>query len=106
MANDQVIFETTTYLVRFTAKWTLPTFAVVPDLVYPHQLFLFESRFVITKEASIFFSVFKFGAWDNKGQLISKWLFGVFNFFKKTKKPRRIVVEMNSFVRFLEEFKA
>ena len=57
MANDQVIFETTTYLVRFTAKWTLPTFAIVPDFVYPHQLFLFESRFVITQEASIFFSV-------------------------------------------------
>ena len=89
MANDQVIFETTTYLVRFTAKLTLPTFAIVPDFVYPHQLFLFESRFVITKEASIFFSVFKFGAWDNKGQLISKCLFGVFNSPKKRMKTNQ-----------------
>ena len=89
MANDQVIFETTTYLVRFTAKLTLPTFAIVPDFVYPHQLFLFESRFVITQEARVFFSVFKFGAWDNKGQLISKCRFGVFNSPKKRMKTNR-----------------
>ena len=41
-----------------------------------------------------------------KGQIISKCLFGVFNFFQKTKKTRRILVKMNSFVRFLEEFMA
>ena len=41
-----------------------------------------------------------------KGQLISKWLFGVFNSSKKPTKTRRIVVKTNSFVRFLEEFMA
>jgi hypothetical protein len=39
-----------------------------------------------------------------KGQLISKCLFGVFNFFQKWRKTRCIVVKTNSFVRFLEEF--
>ena len=37
-------------------------------------------------------------------QIISKCLFGVFNFFQKMNKIRRILVKMNSFVRFLEEF--
>ena len=39
-----------------------------------------------------------------KGQIISKCLFGVFNFFQKQTKTRRKLVKMNSFVRFLEEF--
>ena len=42
-----------------------------------------------------------------KGQLISKCLFGVFNFFQKTNKNKStwgiIVVKSNLFVRFLEE---
>ena len=45
-----------------------------------------------------------------KGQLISKCLFGVFNFFQKTNENKStgdiIVVKSNSFVRFLEEFTA
>ena len=43
---------------------------------------------------------------STKGQIISKCLFGIFNFFQKQKKTPRIVVKMNSFVRFLEEFMA
>ena len=43
-----------------------------------------------------------------KGQLISKCLFGVFNFFQKTNKKNQpevfiIAVKLNSFVHFLEE---
>ena len=42
-----------------------------------------------------------------KGQIISKWFFGVFNFLLKTNKNKSIwgiiVVKSNSFVRFLEE---
>ena len=45
---------------------------------------------------------------QTKGQLISKCLFGVFNFFQKTNKNKStwdiIVVKLNSFVRFLKEF--
>ena len=45
-----------------------------------------------------------------KGHLISKCLFGVFNFFQKTNKNKStwciIVVKSNSFVRFLEETSA
>ena len=33
-----------------------------------------------------------------KGQIISKCLIGVFNFFQKRTKTRRIVVKMNSFI--------
>ena len=44
------------------------------------------------------------------GQLISKCLFGVFNFFQKTNENKSttgtIVVKSNSFVRFLEETSA
>ena len=48
---------------------------------------------------------------STKGQLISKGLFGVFNFFQKKKNENKstwgiIVVRSNSFVRFLEEFTA
>ena len=46
----------------------------------------------------------------NKGQLISKWFFGVFNFLQKTNENNEnkltwgiIVVKSNSFVRFMEE---
>ena len=46
----------------------------------------------------------------SKGQLISKCLFGVFNYFQKTNKNKStwgtIVVKSNSFVRFLEETSA
>ena len=42
-----------------------------------------------------------------KGQIISKWFFGVFNFLQKTNENKStwgiIVVKSNSFVRFLEE---
>ena len=38
-----------------------------------------------------------------KGQLISKCLFGVFNFLQKTNKTSLIVVQLSLFVRFLEE---
>ena len=42
-----------------------------------------------------------------KGQIISKYLFGVFSFFQKTNENKWtwgiIVVKSNSFVRFLEE---
>ena len=38
-----------------------------------------------------------------KGQLISKCLFGVFNFLQKTNKTSLIVVKLSLFVRFLEE---
>ena len=42
-----------------------------------------------------------------KGQLISKFLFGIFNFFQKSNENKStwgiIVVKSNSFVRFLEE---
>ena len=45
-----------------------------------------------------------------KGQLISKCLFCVFNFFQKTNENKStwgvIVVKLNSFLRFLEEFTA
>ena len=40
-----------------------------------------------------------------KGQLISKCLFGVFNFFQKTNENASIVVKIH-FIRFLEEFTA
>ena len=43
---------------------------------------------------------------SSKGQIISKCPFGFFNFFKKKTKTRRILVKMNSFVRFLEKFMA
>ena len=47
---------------------------------------------------------------SSKGQLISKCLFGVFNFFQKMNENKLtwdiIVVKLNSFVRFLEEFMA
>ena len=39
-----------------------------------------------------------------KGQLISKCLFGVFNFFQKTNENTSIHVKMNSFACFSEEF--
>ena len=40
-----------------------------------------------------------------KCHLISKCLFGVFNFFQKTNKNTHcVVVKTNLFVRFLEEF--
>ena len=42
-----------------------------------------------------------------KGQIISKWFFGVFDFLQKTNENKSIwgiiVVKLNSFVRFLEE---
>ena len=42
-----------------------------------------------------------------KGQIISKWFFGVFGFLQKTNENKStwgiIVVKSNSFVRFLEE---
>ena len=42
-----------------------------------------------------------------KGQLISKWFFGVVDFLQKTNENKStwgiIVVKLNSFVRFLEE---
>ena len=38
-----------------------------------------------------------------KGQLISKWFFGVIDFLQKRTKTIRILVKTNSFVRFLEE---
>ena len=41
-----------------------------------------------------------------KGQIISKRLFGAFNFFQKTNETHRILVKTNLFVRFLEEFLA
>ena len=45
-----------------------------------------------------------------KGQLISIWLIGVFNFFQKMNENKStwgiIVVKLNSFVHFLEEFTA
>ena len=51
--------------------------------------------------------------WDSchcKGQLISKCLFGVFNFFQKRNENKStwgiIVVKLNSFFRFLEKFTA
>ena len=40
------------------------------------------------------------------GQIISKCLFGVFNFFQKWTKTCRILVKMNEFIHFLEEFTA
>ena len=44
-----------------------------------------------------------------KGQIISKWFFGVFYFLQKTNENKStwgvIVVKSNSFVRFLEEIK-
>ena len=46
----------------------------------------------------------------NKGQLVSKCLFGVFNFFQKTNENKStwgfIAVKLNSFIRFLEETSA
>ena len=43
----------------------------------------------------------------SKGQIISKWFFGVFDFLQKTNKNKSIwgiiVVKSNFFVRFLEE---
>ena len=51
-----------------------------------------------------------FGWINVKGQLISKCLFGVLNFFQKTNEIKStwdiIVVKSNSFVCFLEEFTA
>ena len=41
-----------------------------------------------------------------KGQLTLKCLFSDFNFFQKQRKTLRIVVKMNQFIRFLEEFTA
>ena len=41
-----------------------------------------------------------------KGQIISKYLYGVFNFFQKRTKTSRILVKTNSFIRFLEESSA
>ena len=42
-----------------------------------------------------------------KGQIISEWFFGVFNFLQKTNENKSIwgiiVVKSNSFIRFLEE---
>ena len=38
-----------------------------------------------------------------KGQLISKWFFEMVDFLQKTNKTIRLLVKMNSFVRFLEE---
>ena len=42
-----------------------------------------------------------------KGQIISKWFFGVFDFLQKTNENKStwgiIVVKSNSFVHFLEE---
>ena len=47
---------------------------------------------------------------QTKGQLISKCLFGAFNFFQKTNENRStwgiIVIKSNSFIRFLEETSA
>ena len=44
-----------------------------------------------------------------KGQIISKWFFGVFDFLQKTNQNKLtwgvILVKSNSFVRFLEEIK-
>ena len=44
---------------------------------------------------------------EAKGQIISKWFFGVFDFLQKTNENKStwgiIVVKSNSFVRFLEE---
>ena len=44
-----------------------------------------------------------------KGQIISKWIFGVVDFLQKTNENKSnwgiIVVKLNSFVRFLEEVK-
>ena len=39
-----------------------------------------------------------------KGLIISKELFGVFKFSKKTKKRVVVVVKTNSFIQFLREF--
>ena len=39
-------------------------------------------------------------------QIISKCLFGVFNFFQKNEQKHVAVVKTNSFVHFLEEFTA
>ena len=42
-----------------------------------------------------------------KGQMISKWFFGVFNFLQKMNENKStwgiIVVKLNSFIRFLEK---
>ena len=41
-----------------------------------------------------------------KGQLISKWFFGVVDFLQKTNENKStwgIIVKSNSFIRFLEE---
>ena len=47
---------------------------------------------------------------SSKGQLISKCLFGVFNFFQKNEQNKLtwgiILLKLNSFVHFLEEFTA
>ena len=43
---------------------------------------------------------------SDKGQLISKCLFGVLTFFQKTNKTSQQVVKSNLFVRFLEEMLA
>ena len=52
----------------------------------------------------------RISALASKGQLISKWFFGVFDFFQKTNENKStwgiIVVKSNSFVRFLEEMSA
>ena len=65
-------------------------------------------KFVLNLVLLTFFDLCKLV--DSKGQLISKCLFGVFNFFQKTNENKLssgiVVVKLNSFVVFLEEFTA
>ena len=55
---------------------------------------------------NIFFRLSRTSLQSAKGQIISKCLFGVFNFFQKTNTTRRTLVKTNSFFHFLEEFTA
>ena len=65
-------------------------------------------KFVLNLVLLTFFDLCKLV--DSKGQLISKCLFGVFNFFQKMKENKLssgiVVVKLNSFVVLLEEFTA
>ena len=69
----------------------------------------FISEFAFISFHKAFFDIIVRIAVFTKGQLISKCLFGVFNFFQKTNKNKSTwgikVVKSNYFVRFLEELR-
>ena len=93
-----VLLATTHYCTVIVCTSTTTGFLQLWNFMLLIWLVLYEMFCLFTSKSS------------SKGQLISKCLYGVFNFFQKSKENKStwdiIVVKSNSFVHFLEEFTA